>query len=97
MRSYPIWINTNNPSYAGDKSQGVKSYANNFVSIGSSRSNSFDFLNHSIKCIDEGAKRIFHFFLDGQLVKSAEYNKNKKVMSIILIGSGFVLLSCVCL
>ena len=82
MRSYPIWIDTNNPSYAGNKSQGVRSYANNFVSIGSSRSNSFDFLNHSIKCIDEGAKRIFHFFLDGQLVKSAEYNKNKKVMSI---------------
>ena len=78
MRSYPIWIDTHNPSYKGSKSQGVRNYAINDVAIGTSATNSYHFLTNSVSVEDNGNKRTFNFFVDNELMKSATYNRNKK-------------------
>jgi len=78
MRQYPIWIDTNNPSYKGSKSQGVRNYAINDVAIGTSATNSYHFLTNSVSVEDNGNKRTFNFFVDNELMKSATYNRNKK-------------------
>ena len=83
-RSYPIWVNTFNDNYgnAWAKSMGVKnnSTASSSVNIGTSANNSYDFINHSITCIDDNKQKVYKFFVDNELVKTATYNKNKKTM-----------------
>ena len=83
-RSYPIWVNTFNDNYgnAWSKSMGVKnnSTASSSVNIGTSANNSYDFINHSITCIDDNKQKVYKFFVDNELVKTATYNKNKKTM-----------------
>ena len=85
-RSYPIWVNTFNDNYgnAWAKSMGVKnnSTASSSVNIGTSANNSYDFVNHSITCIDGQTKKTFRFFVDNELVKTATYDKNKKIMHV---------------
>ena len=85
-RSYPIWVNTYNVNYnnAWAKSMGVKnnSTASSSVNIGTSANNSYDFINHSITCIDGQTKKTFRFFVDNELVKTATYDKNKKTMQM---------------
>ena len=85
-RSYPIWVNTFNDNYgnAWAKSMGVKnnSTASSSVNIGTSANNSYNFLNHSITCIDGQTKKTFRFFVDNELVKTATYDKQSKTMQV---------------
>ncbi len=85
-RSYPIWVNTFNDNYgnAWAKSMGVKnnSTASSSVNIGTSANNSYDFVNHSITCIDGQTKKTFRFFVDNELVKTATYDKQSKTMQV---------------
>ena len=85
-RSYPIWVNTFNDNYgnAWAKSMGVKnnSTASSSINIGTSANNSYDFLNHSITCIDGQTKKTFRFFVDNELVKTATYDKQSKTMQV---------------
>ena len=79
MRSYPIWVDSPNNSYKGSKSHGVRDHAKNYVNIGTSASNSYTFLTNELKVSDNGNKRTFDFYVDNELMKSATYNKSKKV------------------
>lgn len=79
MRSYPIWVDTINNSYKGDKSQGIRDRQKNRVNIGTSASNSYPFLTNELQVSDNGNKRTFDFYVDNELMKSATYNKSKKV------------------
>ena len=79
MRSYPIWVDSTNNSYKGSKSHGVRDHAKNYVNIGTSASNSYPFLTNELKVSDNGNKRTFDFYVDNELMKSATYNKSKKV------------------
>ena len=85
-RSYPIWVNTFNDNYgnAWAKSMGVKnnSTASSSINIGTSANNSYDFLNHSITCIDGQTKKTFRFYVDNELVKTATYDKQSKTMQV---------------
>ena len=85
-RSYPIWVNTFNDNYgnAWSKSMGVKnnSTASSSINIGTSANNSYDFLNHSITAIDNGKEKIFKFYVDNQLLKTATYKKQSETMHI---------------
>jgi len=81
MRSYPIWVDTYNPSYKSSmaKSQGIRDHAKNKVYIGTSASNSYPFLTNELQVNENGNKRTFNFYVDNELMKSATYNKSKKV------------------
>ena len=81
MRSYPIWVDTYNNSYKSSmaKSQGIRDRAKSQVYIGTSASNSYPFLTNELKVSDNGNKRTFDFYVDNELMKSATYNKSKKV------------------
>ena len=79
MRSYPIWVDSTNNSYKGSKSHGVRDHAKNYVNIGTSASNSYPFLTNELKVSDNGNRRTFDFYVDNELMKSATYNKSKKV------------------
>ena len=79
MRSYPIWVESTNNSYKGSKSHGVRDHAKNYVNIGTSASNSYPFLTNELQVSDNGNKRTFDFYVDNELMKSATYNKSKKV------------------
>ena len=87
MRQYPIWVDTHNTSYANQfsKSMGVKNSSSSSIKIGTSAKNSYEFLNTRIehKQADNGS-RVYNFFVDDKLVKSAFYNdKLKDKMKIV--------------
>ena len=81
MRSYPIWVDTYNKAYKSSmaKSQGIRDRAKSQVYIGTSASNSYPFLTNELSVQDNGNKRTFNFYVDNELMKSATYNKSKKV------------------
>ena len=83
-RAYPLWVSTWNNTYsnANAKSMGVKNNASaqSNVYIGTSASNSYDFLNHTLDVSDNNKEKTFRFFVDNELVKTATYDKNKKTM-----------------
>ena len=81
-RSYPIWIDTYNNAYSnnGAKSQGVRDYAQSRIYVGTSASNSYDFGGYSVSHSDDGKEKTYNFYFDGELIKTATYNKNKKTM-----------------
>ena len=85
-RNYPMWVSTWNNTYsnANTKSMGVKNNASaqSNVYIGTSASNSYDFLNHTLDVQDNSKEKTFRFFVDNELVKTATYNKNKKTMHV---------------
>ena len=83
-RSYPIWIDTYNNAYSnnGAKSQGVRDYSQSRIYVGTSASNSYDFGGYSVSHSDDGKEKTYNFYFDGQLLKTATYNKNKKKMSV---------------
>ena len=81
-RSYPIWIDTYNNAYSnnGAKSQGVRDYAKSEMYIGTSAANSYRFGSYSVSHSDNGKEKTYNFYVDGILVKTATYQKNKKQM-----------------
>ena len=44
--------------------------------------NSYDFINHSLTCLDDNKQKVYKFFVDNELVKTATYDKNKKTMKL---------------
>ena len=91
MRQYPIWIDTHNPSYANQfsKSMGVKNSSSSSIKIGTSAKNSYDFLNTRIETAKaNNGSRVYNFFVDDKLIKSAFYNdKLKDKMRIVYSGA----------
>ena len=85
-RAYPLWVSTWNNTYsnANAKSMGVKNNASaqSNIYVGTSASNSYDFLNHSVDVTDNGKEKIFKFYVDNQLLKTATYKKQSKTMHI---------------
>ena len=83
-RSYPIWVDTFNNAYSnnGAKSQGVRDYAKSQMYIGTSAANSYNFGSFSISHSDNGKEKTYNFYVDGEIVKTATYQKNKKKKSI---------------
>ena len=93
MKSYPIWCVVDAPDYNSSKSYGTKDYTTTNVKIGSSATNSFDFVKTEIRKSEfmeddvvngviKGQKLSieFEFLVDGEVVKRAYYDtKNKKV------------------
>ena len=88
MKQYPIWIDTHNPNYANQfsKSMGVKNSSSSNIKIGTSAKNSYDFLNTRIehKQADNGS-RVYNFFVDDELIKSAFYNGKAKDKKMSLV------------
>ena len=81
MRSYPIWNNITACCYQSGKSYGVKETGENKICVGSSRSNSHDFLKTIITkrlrfykgelCV------VFSFSVDDVIIKKMIFeNKN---------------------
>ena len=85
-QSYPMWVSTWNNTYsnANSKSMGVKNNASaqSNIYIGTSASNSYDFLNHTVDVTDNSKEKIFRFYVDNQLLKTATYKKQSKTMHI---------------
>ena len=85
-RAYPLWVSTWNNTYsnANAKSMGVKNNASaqSNVYIGTSASNSYDFLNHTLDVQDNNKEKTFRFFVDNELVKTATYDKQSKTMQV---------------
>jgi len=88
MRQYPIWIDTHNPSYANQfsKSMGVENSSSSDIKIGTSAKNSYEFVKTRIehKLEDDGS-RIYNFYVDNELMKSAFYNGRDKIAKMSLI------------
>ena len=84
-KNYPIWVDTHNNAYSnsGTKSQGIRDYAQSTIYIGTSASNSYQFGDYSISHSDDGKEKKYNFYVDGELVKTATYNKYKKMMKSI--------------
>ena len=85
-RAYPLWVSTWNNTYsnANAKSMGVKNNASaqSNIYVGTSANNSYDFLNHSVDVTDNSKEKIFRFYVDNQLLKTATYKKQSKTMHI---------------
>jgi len=72
MRSYPIWNQINSCSYASGKSYGVKTDGDVNVLVGTSSSNSYEFVTHTTthRILDNG-DREYRFYVDGKCIKRA--------------------------
>ena len=81
-RSYPIWVQTHNNAYSnnGAKSQGIRDTAQSNIFVGTSANNSYLFGDFEINHTDNGKEKTYNFYVDGVLVKTATYQKNKKEM-----------------
>ena len=78
-RSYPIWNEIINPDSKTNKSHGVNRYQENNIKIGTSKSNSFNFLKTELKTFtQENGTKVYLFYLDGELVKEASYNHHQE-------------------
>ena len=93
MKSYPIWCVVNAPDYASSKHFGAKDYTSTDINIGSSATNSFDFVKTEViktEFLQEDEvngvikTRLcyeFEFRVDGVCVKKAWYDtKSKKLV-----------------
>ena len=79
-RSYPIWVSTHNNAYSnnGAKSQGIRDTAQSNIFVGTSANNSYLFGDFEINHRDNGKEKTYNFYVDGHLIKTATYQKNKK-------------------
>ena len=77
--NYPIWNNVTACIYKGCKSYGVKETGEVNVLIGSSKTNSFDFLTHktTVRDVKPNIKE-FRFYVDDTIIKYAFYNTKTK-------------------
>jgi len=74
-RSYSIWNEVVNPDLKTDKSHGVDTYEQNNIKIGTSKSNSFDFLETKLETFTQAdGTKVYLFYIDGELVKEATIN-----------------------
>ena len=72
MASYPIWNKITACIYKGSKCFGVRNDGPNEILIGTSKSNSHEFVKTRVthKKHDDGT-RTYHFYLDDKLIKKA--------------------------
>ena len=85
-RSYPIWNKITGCIYMGSKCFGVRNDGLNEILIGTSKSNSHEFVKTRIthKKHDDGT-RTYHFYLDDKLIKKATLRKkdNKPLIELV--------------
>lgn len=82
-RNYPIWNDIDSCIYSGsgerksgNKSYGVRQHGDCTVRVGTSRSNSHVFVEHSVTHREHGnGDREYRFYLDGEVVKCAILRK----------------------
>ena len=76
-RSYPIWNKITACIYKASKCYGIQNDGKNEVFIGTSKSNSHEFVTTRVthKKSEDGT-RTYYFFIDGQLYKKATLRKN---------------------
>jgi hypothetical protein len=79
---YPIWVDVTSCIYNGKKSYGVKTTGDSTIYVGSSSSNSNEFLRTCVtkrECTDAKGNPIFKFAfsVDGIVIKEAHYVNNK--------------------
>ena len=101
MKSYPIWVDVSNNSYNSSKSYGIRDYAIQYVMIGTSKANSFDFCKIEMGVTDTNEDgtynepktiKTYSLRVDGELIKKAVYNLKTKEMELEDIKtSNFVL------
>ena len=89
MRSYPIWhqiqscIYANNNGRTGNKSYGTKQHSECQVKVGSSASNSHDFIRHETTHRQHNnGDREFHFYIDGAIFRKAILRKGSDQLVI---------------
>ncbi len=72
MASYPIWNKITACIYKGSKCFGVRNDGLNEILIGTSKSNSHEFVKTRVthKKHEDGT-RTYHFYLDDKLIKKA--------------------------
>ena len=72
MASYPIWNKITACIYKGSKCFGVRNDGLNEILIGTSKSNSHEFVKPRVthKKHDDGTRN-YHFYLDDKLIKKA--------------------------
>ena len=77
--SYPIWNKITACIYEGSKCYGVRNDRTNEILIGTSKSNSHEFVRTRVthKKHEDGT-RTYHFYIDDQLYKKATL-KNKEI------------------
>jgi len=94
MRQYPIWVDMVNNSYNSSKSYGVNDYNIQYVKIGTSRANSFDFvkIEMSVQTDEKNLTKTYSLRVDDELIRQAHYNLKTKEMELEDIKtSNFVL------
>ena len=78
MKSYPIWNEVTACIYKGNKSYGVRNTGEVKVNVGTSGSNSHEFVNHkTTHRIHDNGDREYRFYLDDVLIKQAILPKNE--------------------
>ena len=76
-RSYPIWNKVTACIYKASKCYGIQSDGLSEILIGTSKSNSHDFVKTRVTHKkSENGTRTYYFFIDGQLYKKATLRKN---------------------
>ena len=82
MRQYPIWNEIDSCAYASNKSYGVRRTGEVRIKIGTSASNSWTFLDHTVTVREhsEHEKR-YSFYVDNWLIKQAILDTKKKEMT----------------
>ena len=76
--SYPIWNEINACIYQSGKSYGVKETGQNTIYVGSSASNSHEFLQTIITKRNIGDTIVFSFSVDDVIIKQMTFSKNKR-------------------
>ena len=82
MSSYPIWNDVTACIYHGSKSYGVKNEGVVNIKVGTSKNYSYMFIQHrtTVREIDKHTLE-YRFFVDGKLLKRAQFNKKTKIYS----------------
>lgn len=72
-RQYPIWNIIKSCIYSQPKSYGVREHSDCSIRVGTSSSNSHEFLDHSVthRYNKEKKERVYTFRVDGKIIKRA--------------------------
>ena len=86
-KSYPIWNEVEACIYNSSKSYGVKERGIVRVKVGTSKTYSFDFVNHKTtkKEITKDLLE-YHFYVDDVLIKRSQFNKKTKEFKFLSIN-----------
>jgi|TARA_R110000772_G_scaffold93604_2_gene191093 hypothetical protein len=89
-KSYPIWNKITACIYKSSKCYGVKDDGTNEILIGTSKSNSHEFVKTRVthKKHDDGT-RTYHFYIDNQLYKTATLQGREidiKIHELYIVG-----------